>query len=90
MFSYSYALFCIVQNGNSFSFIFFRTLCAKHPGWGVPPFFRELWTQCLPPLSRGVKINQRLHPGRSIRHPVSPARIRFRINTYPTVRNCCI
>jgi hypothetical protein len=38
LFSYSYALFCAAQNPNSFRFIFFRTLCAKHPGWGIPIF----------------------------------------------------
>jgi hypothetical protein len=32
-FSYYYALFCAAQNPNSFRFIFFRTLCTKHPGW---------------------------------------------------------
>jgi hypothetical protein len=37
-FSYSYALFCTTQNHNSFRFIFFRTLCTKHPGWGIPRF----------------------------------------------------
>jgi hypothetical protein len=38
LFSYSYALFCTAQNHNSFHFICFRTLCAKHPGWGIPIF----------------------------------------------------
>ena len=36
-FSHYYALFCTAQNPNSFRFIFFRTLCTKHPGWGIPP-----------------------------------------------------
>jgi hypothetical protein len=36
--SYSYALFCTAQNRNPFYFKYFRTLCAKHPGWGVPSF----------------------------------------------------
>jgi len=34
LFSYTYALFCTQQKLNSFIFIRFRTLCAKHPGWG--------------------------------------------------------
>jgi hypothetical protein len=34
LFSYSYALFCTMQSSNSFSLNRFRTLCAKHPGWG--------------------------------------------------------
>jgi hypothetical protein len=34
LFSHYYALFCTAQNPNSFRFIFFRTLCTKHPGWG--------------------------------------------------------
>ena len=37
-FSYCYALFCTPQNHNSFRFIFFRTPCKKHPGWGVFSF----------------------------------------------------
>jgi hypothetical protein len=36
-FSHYYGLFCTAQNPNSFRFIFFRTLCTKHPGWGIPP-----------------------------------------------------
>ena len=35
-FSHCYALFCTAQSLNSFPFIFLRTLCAKHPGWGIP------------------------------------------------------
>jgi|HubBroStandDraft_1064217.scaffolds.fasta_scaffold246104_1 hypothetical protein len=38
LFSYSYALFCTARNTNSFRFIFFHTLCSKHPGWGIPCF----------------------------------------------------
>jgi hypothetical protein len=34
LFSYSYELFCIAQNAISNCFFTFRTLCAKHPGWG--------------------------------------------------------
>ena len=34
-FSYSCALFCTHQKCNSFVFKRFRTLCQKHPGWGV-------------------------------------------------------
>ena len=37
-FSHSYALFCTAQNRNPFYFKYFRTLCAKHPGWGVLSF----------------------------------------------------
>src|SRR5208282_1644561 len=36
LFSYSYALFCAVQNANTRIFSGFRTLCAKHRGWGTP------------------------------------------------------
>ena len=36
LFSHCYALFCTAQNPNSFRFILFRTLCAKHPGWVYP------------------------------------------------------
>ena len=36
LFSYTYALFCTQQKLNSFIFMRFRTLCAKHPGWGYP------------------------------------------------------
>ena len=36
LFSYTYALFCTQQKLNSFIFMRFRALCAKHPGWGVP------------------------------------------------------
>ncbi len=36
VFSYLCALFCTHQNHNSFVFKRFRTLCAKHPGWGTP------------------------------------------------------
>src|SRR5579864_5849551 len=32
LFSYSYALFCHVQNANFNLFFSLRTLCAKHPG----------------------------------------------------------
>jgi hypothetical protein len=35
--SYSYALFCLTQNTKRFIFKRFRTLCQKHPGWGMPP-----------------------------------------------------
>jgi len=34
LFSYTYALFRTQQKLNSFIFIRFRALCAKHPGWG--------------------------------------------------------
>src|SRR5579859_4617373 len=34
LFSYSYALFCHVQNANSRILNHLRTLCRKHPGWG--------------------------------------------------------
>ena len=34
VFSYSCELFCTRQNLNSLIFNRFRTLCAKHPGWG--------------------------------------------------------
>jgi hypothetical protein len=37
-FSYSSALFCPSQNRNPFCFKYFHTLCAKHPGWGMPYF----------------------------------------------------
>jgi hypothetical protein len=33
---YSYKLFCHSKKVISFRFIIFRTLCAKHPGWGIP------------------------------------------------------
>jgi hypothetical protein len=32
-FSHCCALFCTANNPNSFRFIFFHTLCTKHPGW---------------------------------------------------------
>src|SRR5713101_1830395 len=32
--AHSFALFCTHQKLNSFVFNRFRTLCAKHPGWG--------------------------------------------------------
>jgi hypothetical protein len=38
LFSYSYALFCTAERANPFRFIFFRALCGKHPGWGIPSF----------------------------------------------------
>jgi hypothetical protein len=38
LFSYSYALFCTAQDAISNPFCAFRTLCGKHPGWGIPPF----------------------------------------------------
>ncbi len=38
LFSYSYALFCTAQSANPFAFNALRTLYAKHPGWGTPPF----------------------------------------------------
>ena len=34
VFSYSCGLFCTCQKLNSLVFKRFRTLCAKHPGWG--------------------------------------------------------
>src|SRR5258708_39550352 len=34
-FSHSCALFCTPRNANAFIFKHSRTLCAKHPGWGV-------------------------------------------------------
>ena len=37
LFSYSCALFCAAQNAIPNFFSNFRTLCAKHPGWGTPP-----------------------------------------------------
>ena len=40
-FSHSYALSCTVQNRNPFYSKYFRTLCAKHPGWGVLPRLRR-------------------------------------------------
>jgi len=60
LFSYSYALFCTAQNPNSFRFICFRTLCAKHRGGVFPaslpsqcaepaPVWSELQTQPPPP-----------------------------------------
>jgi hypothetical protein len=36
LFSYSYALFCIALSRISYIFNIFRTLGAKHPGWGIP------------------------------------------------------
>jgi hypothetical protein len=38
LFSYSYALFCTMENPNSLRFISFRTRCTKHPGGGIPCF----------------------------------------------------
>src|SRR5690242_4112497 len=35
LFSYSSALFCTKQNAISHLFISLRTLCGKHPGWGM-------------------------------------------------------
>src|SRR5579864_7338945 len=35
LFSYSYALFCHAQNTNSRILNHLRTLCTKHPGWGM-------------------------------------------------------
>jgi hypothetical protein len=43
-FSHYYALSCAAQNPNSFRFIFFRTLCTKHPGWGYPTFANSLFS----------------------------------------------
>jgi len=37
LFSYSYALFCHVQNAIFNLFFSLRTLCTKHPGWRIPP-----------------------------------------------------
>src|ERR1700734_3787795 len=37
LFSYSYALFCVVRNAISNRFISFHALSAKHPGVGTPP-----------------------------------------------------
>src|SRR5690348_10190969 len=36
LFSYSYALFCTVRSQIHCIFNALRTLCAKHPGWGMP------------------------------------------------------
>src|SRR5579859_1590995 len=36
LFSYSYALFCTVRSHIHCIFNTLRTLCAKHPGWGMP------------------------------------------------------
>jgi hypothetical protein len=37
LFLYSYALFCSAQNTNSRILNHLRTLCTKHPVWGMPP-----------------------------------------------------
>jgi hypothetical protein len=39
LFSISYALFCRSVFDNSFTIIFFRTLCKKHRGWVYPSGF---------------------------------------------------
>jgi hypothetical protein len=52
-------------------------------GRGSPPFLRDLCALC-------VKINPFLHLPRSVWHPEPPARVRFRINAYQSVRNACI
>jgi hypothetical protein len=52
-------------------------------GRGSPPFLRDLCALC-------VKINPFLHLARSVWHPEPPARVRFRINAYQSVRNACI
>ena len=45
-FSYSYALFCTVQNAIPGLFNALRTLCTNHPGWGG--MFRERAFRCAP------------------------------------------
>src|SRR5271169_3746904 len=41
LFSYSYPLFCILENSIFNPHNAFRTLCAKHPGWGTPNLKKE-------------------------------------------------
>jgi len=57
LFSYSYALFCHAQNTNSRILNHLRTLCTKHPGWGLPhisrfPALHPPSTAVRPPLVR--------------------------------------
>jgi hypothetical protein len=55
-FSDCYALFCTAQSPNSFRFILFRTLCAKHPGW-VYPIFRHNRTNPPTVIPSAVRIS---------------------------------
>jgi hypothetical protein len=98
LFSYSYALFCTVKNAISNRFMLFRTLCAKHPGWGSHPAsqifsFRNLTTLYSllvhPEASRRASISFRIRT--STKRPRNSRRIRtsktqhlksFRIRTY--------
>ena len=84
LFSYSYALFCIFKNAISILLNTFRTLFAKHPGWGTPYLIKEH----LPPLHRSrnchetsIHIFRRslhtLFPSHGNRSPVPSASGRF-------------
>ena len=73
LFSNYYALFCTANNPNSFRFIFFRTLCTKHPGWGYPTFANSLFS----PLDQLVTRHS-FTPSIEGAHATKP----FRSNTY--------
>ena len=51
LFSYSYALFRTAQNAIPNPFNAFRTLCKKHPGWGLAPCFYPSFVASLLHLS---------------------------------------
>jgi hypothetical protein len=75
-FSHYYALFCTPQDPNSFPFMLFRTLCTKHPGWGIP---------CLSATSvhsalKSTRASAPPDPFGTRHHPLTP--IPFRIRTY--------
>jgi hypothetical protein len=79
LFSYSYALFCTAKNPNSFRFMFFRTLCTKHPGWGIPCFFTSVRSAlksipiCAPPDPSGTHHHLLVYPeSRRAAAPLSP------------------
>jgi hypothetical protein len=66
LFAYSYVLFCTTKTTNPFPFLFFRTLCTKHPGWGIPVPTRPRngWSEGQPPLfsSQPKEATQRPFP----------------------------
>jgi hypothetical protein len=67
LFSYSYALFCTAKNGISNRFMLFRTLCTKHPGWGLPSFFKSVSLSSDDFTSNSHRIIFFAHP-----HPLTP------------------
>jgi hypothetical protein len=67
LFSYSYALFCTVKNAISNCFMLFRTLCTKHPGWGLPSFFKSIPRSNHAFTSNSHRIKSFAH-----HHPLTP------------------